>query len=357
MERKPASEEAEIDGIIRGVLAVQARSAAEENRPPRRATHAKGVCARAVFEVLDLAQGREPALAARLARGIYAKPGCYPATVRFANGDWGMNSDWDPDVRALSFCVEVGPGRTSAAEAQVARQDYSLQSWPTLPMNDVHAFWVFARTLEAPNPTTALGSLSFRDQQVYAETMVRIMEQKRQPVRPYQQLRYWSNVPFRHGAEDVVKYSASPAAINPARGFDLTRPDPNALGDELIRHLNEDATMSSFDFGLQFLDTDNMLYQGKRRDATFWIENAAVEWPEDQSPFHTVARLTLLPKSQLSPEESEAIYIDVTNNATADSAGVGGINRVRWYAEVASRNARRKGVQGVDEDSGTRWRV
>ena len=98
--------------------------------------------------------------------------------------------------------------------------------------------------------------------------------------------------------------------------------------------------MSSFDFALQFLDTENMTYQGKRRDATFWIENAAVEWPEAQAPFHTVARLTLLPRSQLSAEASEAMYIDVTGNSTAGSAPIGGVNRVRWYAEVASRKAR-----------------
>ena len=93
---------------------------------------------------------------------------------------------------------------------------------------------------------------------------------------------------------------------------------------ELIRHLNEDATMSSFDFGLQFLDADHMTYQGKRRDANFWIENAAVEWPEAQAPFHTVARLTLLAKSELSADACEAAYIDVARNSTADSAPVGG---------------------------------
>ena len=65
--------------------------------------------------------------------------------------------------------------------------------------------------------------------------------------------------------------------------------------------------MSSFDFGVQFLDTESMLYQGKRRDAAFWVENAAVEWPEAQSPFHTLARLTLAPESQLSAEASEAM--------------------------------------------------
>jgi hypothetical protein len=338
MERNPDIDEAEITEIVRGFLALQARTAAEENRPLRRGVHAKGVCARAVFEVLDVAEGRDPALAARLARGIYARPASYPATVRFSNSDPHVNDDSRPDVRGLAFCAELTPSGPAAAGAQVGRQDYSLQSWPTLPFNDVHAFVVFAKVFGAPNQAIGLGSLPLRDQLVFARTMVEAMQQKRQPVRPYQQLRYWSTVPFRHGAEDVVKYSASPAAANPARA--LEKRNPNALRDELIRHLNEDATMSSFDFGLQFLDTDHMTFQGKHRDASFWIENATVEWPEAQAPFHTVARLTLLPKSQLCAEACEAEHIDVTRNFTTDSAPVGGINRVRSRAVAASRNAR-----------------
>ena len=70
--------------------------------------------------------------------------------------------------------------------------------------------------------------------------------------------------------------------------------------------------MSSFDFGIQFLDTERMTYWGKRQDANFWIENASVEWKEAEAPFHTIARLTLLPKSQLRPDAAEATYIDVT---------------------------------------------
>ena len=48
------AEQAEIDGIVRGFLALQARSAAAQRRPLGRGTHPKGVCVRAVFEVLDL---------------------------------------------------------------------------------------------------------------------------------------------------------------------------------------------------------------------------------------------------------------------------------------------------------------
>jgi hypothetical protein len=85
-------------------------------------------------------------------------------------------------------------------------------------------------------------------------------------------------------------------------------------------------------------------YWGKCRDAGFWIENASIEWNEEQAPFHTVARLTLIPKSQLPAEASEAVHFDVTGNSTPDSAPLGSINRARWPAEVASRKARtRKG--------------
>ena len=70
--------------------------------------------------------------------------------------------------------------------------------------------------------------------------------------------------------------------------------------------------MSCFDFGLQFLDTQAMTYWGRRRDANFWIENASVEWKESQAPFHTVARLTLVPKSEIPAATCEAWHIDVT---------------------------------------------
>src|ERR1700730_2150145 len=98
--------------------------------------------------------------------------------------------------------------------------------------------------------------------------------------------------------------------------------------------------MSGFDFGLQFLDAERMTYWGKRQDADFWIENASVEWNEAEAPFHTVARLTLLSRSQLRPEAAEATYIDVTGNSTPDSTPLGSINRARWSAEVGSRKAR-----------------
>jgi hypothetical protein len=169
--------------------------------------------------------------------------------------------------------------------------------------------------------------------------------QSHQTIKPYQQLRYGSNVPFRHGPVDVVKYAATPFPDNLARPLQKT--NPNGLQDELIRHVQEDSRMSGFDFAVQFLDTDRMTYWGKHHDAGFWIENASVEWKESEAPFHNVARLTLLRGSHLRPEEAKAVYFDVTGNSSSDSTPVGSINRARSSAEVASRKARLEATQQV----------
>jgi hypothetical protein len=328
-ERNLTAEPAIIGEIVEKILQVQVGAADKQHRPLARGTHAKGICARGEFEVFDVTVGRDRALASRLAKGLFAKPGVYPATVRFANSDPHLNSDFKADVRSLSFWVELGPG---------VRRDYSLQSAKTLPLNDAAAFLAVIKVLAAARPAAAIWSLPFRDKLRFARTILLLQSQLSQPIRPYQQLRYWSDVPFRHGPTEVIKYCATPSPDNPASP--LRKDNPNSLQDELARHLDEDARMGRFDFGLQFLDTEKMTYWGKRRDASFWIENASIEWNETQAPFHTVARLTLLSKSQLTTQASQAVYFDVTGNSTADSTPLGSINRARWPAEAASRQAR-----------------
>jgi catalase len=337
-ERNLAREKSEIEEIVEKTLLLQRNAAIQQQRPLCRGTHAKGVCARAEFEVLDVAAGRGPVLAARLAKGIFRRPGVYPAIVRFGNADPKVNSDFKPDLRSLSFSVDLTRDGMAARGATAGKQDFSLQNTKTLPINDATAFLAFMKLLTASNPAVGLWSLPFRDKLRVLRTLALVQVQTHQKIKPYQQLRYESDVPFRHGPIDIVKYSATPISDNPARP--LQRSNPKGLQDELIRHLKEDGRMSGFDFGVQFLDIDKMTYWGKRRDANFWIENASVEWNEAEVPFHTVARLTLLRNSQLQPDAGETTFFDVTGNSTPDSRPVGSINRARWPSEVASRKAR-----------------
>jgi hypothetical protein len=335
-ERCPAREKADIDEIAVKSVLMQKNAATAQHRSLCRGTHASGVCVRAQFEIIDVGAKR-PELAARLAKGIFAKPGVYPAVVRFANADSNINSDFKPDVRSLSFSVEFGRDGASQASTSL-RQDFSMQNATTLPINDSPAFLATIKVLTASNPAAVLWSLPFKDKLKVVRTIALAEGQARQKIKPYQKLRYWSTVPFRHGPDDVVKFSAVPSPDNGVSP--LQKNNPRALQDELVRHIREDDQMSWFDFGVQFLDVRKMKYWGKPRDSSFWIENASVEWKEAEAPFHNVAKLILLKNSQLSAEASEAVYFDVTGNSTPDSRPVGSINRARFPAEVASRKAR-----------------
>src|SRR6266480_6892781 len=242
-ERSVAGEQAIIEAITERVLVMQSKAAAQQKRPLRRATHAKGICAKAQLEVFDVNVGRDPALAARLAKGIFAKPGIYPAMVRFANSDSKVNSDFKADVRSLSFSVDLTSNGAAVSGANSgSRQDFSLQNATTLPINDSTAFLAIMKLLTASNPAVGLWSMPFKDKLRVIRTLTLVQFQTHQKIKPYQQLRYWSNVPFRHGPNDVVKYSATPAYNNPAHP--LQRSNPNGLRDELMRHLNEDSKPS-----------------------------------------------------------------------------------------------------------------
>jgi hypothetical protein len=52
-----------------------------------------------------------------------------------------------------------------------------------------------------------------------------------------------------------------------------------------VRHLEEDAEMSRFELGLQFLNPEKMTYWGERQDTGFWIENASIKSDETHAPF------------------------------------------------------------------------
>src|SRR5450432_1350657 len=148
-ERNLSAEQACVDAIVERVLVMQKKAATEQNRTLARGTHAKGVCVRAQFEVFDVANGREPRLAERLAKGIFSNPGIYPATVRFGNADSKVNSDFKPDVRSMSFAIDLTKNGTDVPTGNVKRQDFSLQNTTTLPINDAPAFLAIMRVLTA----------------------------------------------------------------------------------------------------------------------------------------------------------------------------------------------------------------
>lgn len=336
-EQPRPDEAADIAEIRARMRVAQALRAEQDHRALGRGTHTKGVCVRGTFEVLDLSETvTDPELRRRLARGLFARPGRYEATVRFANGNDRVLPDSRPDVRALSFSVEVPGGGAGGT----VRRDFTMNNATTFPWNDAHAFALFVRLSTARGflgRLRAFATLSPADFWRVVRTLARIVRQMRKPKRPYQAMRYWSTVPYQHGPDEAIKYSAIPGPDNPGS---LGPAGDNMLRQELLRHVSDDDRMSSFDFGLQLMEPGRMRRRWRLRPASFWVENAAVEWKESQAPFHVVGRLTLVKGSQLSEAECAAQYIDVTSNSAPESRPIGSINRARWLPEVESRDAR-----------------
>jgi hypothetical protein len=334
-EEARATEMQDTATLTRGILTIQQRYAAQQNRQLGRGTHTKGMCVHATFEVFDLFQTMpDRALAARLAQGLFARPGVYAATVRFANGSSFIYPDPKGDVRACSVAVDVPAGILGP---DATRQDFSMNNARVFPLNDAHAFAVATNVATAPSPLRGVMALPFRDKMGFVRTAVMGAIQERPARVAFQQTNYWSTVPFHHGPADVIKYAAFASPGNYAEPLSTAI---NCLQDELTRHVNDDLQMSCFDFGLQLLDVDAMTYFGRRRTPSFWIENASVEWKDRQAPFHIVGRLTLVAKSVVSADEVARMYIDTTANSAADCKPMGGINRARPVAEEASRHAR-----------------
>jgi catalase len=341
-ERGFIPEENLISEIEKNILLMQAKSAKEQNRSLRRGTHAKGICVRGELKILPRIE-KNAELKERLQKGIFAKEGKYPVVIRFANADSNANRDSKPDVRSLSLSVDLTGNGGQPSGFSVDRQDFSMQNATVLPINDATAFLAITKVLAASNPAKGLIGLSFKDKLRVFRTLSMTRGMQTQPLRPYQVLRYHSNTPYRHGTRTYVKYCLTPSSNNKSQTLD--KKNPNCLQDELIRHLSSGEEAGSFDFGIQFLDIEKMTYRGKHYDTNFWLENASVEWHESESPFYTLATLTLLPNSNLSVEEGEKISFDVMGNTTTDSLPVGSINRARQRSELASKHSRLRQIQ------------
>jgi hypothetical protein len=61
----------------------------------------------------------------------------------------------------------------------------------------------------ASNPVAGLWSLPFKGKLKVVRTLALAELRARQRIKPYQQLRYWSTVPFRHGPNDVLGHTVS----------------------------------------------------------------------------------------------------------------------------------------------------
>ncbi len=239
----------------------------------------------------------------------------------------------------MSFSVDVPAG---VLGAEPARVDFSMNNAPTFPINDAHAFAVFMRFASADGARAIWRSAAVArrssDLCGLVATSVRGERQEQKPSLAFQQMRYWSNVPFQPWADDAVKYSAIPNPDNPVTAVSerselpagrARPPRQRRRHDELVR----------FRAPASRHRTDDASGPPARARAS-GSKMPASSGKKSRRHSMSSAAFACWPKSVLPAEECDAHFIDVTTNSTADSKPIGGINRARRLAEEASRNAR-----------------
>lgn len=251
----------------------------------RRGTHAKGTGL--LKGELVIADDLPP----ELAQGLFARGGLYEAVVRLSQGPSEDLSDKASGQRGLSIKLLGVEGAHVEGSRETTTQDWvlgvhdraftdgTIQQFlrtfrPTggqstrVPEGGVIAASRVARATEAALETVGGGSGHLR---FFGKP----------PVHPLSDS-YFSQAPLRHG-DYIAQLSAVPT---PETLATIGDPASDTSDDDVFRHSVEryfEDHEAAFDIRVQ-LCTDL---------ATMPVEDAAVVWPEEQSPHRTVARLVL----------------------------------------------------------------
>jgi len=284
-----------------------------------RALHRKGVLSlEGEFEVLD-------ALPAHARHGLFAKPGKHRALIRLSNGSQNVQRDAVNDIRGFSFKVQgvEGPG---ALGGTATSQDFTLIQMETFSFPDAAQFVEFVKAA-TKGPAAIIGH--FVKQQGLFGGLKRVMALTKSVGRPF----------TGFASEDF--YSAAPIAVGPyAAKVRLKRArsegSPSAKED-LAGELKQQLAKGPLTWELQlqfFVD-----------DALTPIERANVPWPQEESPYVTVARLTVGPQplegeaAAKRNEEAEKGKFDPWN-ALAEHRPLGDVMRARKVTYYASQQGR-----------------
>jgi catalase len=237
----------------------------ENNIVPRFNQPKSVACVSAQFRVHEDIPGQ-------LKQGIFAQPASYPAMLRFANAT--NRDDSKKDIRGLSIKVSNVEGPVLWGEP--GTQDFVFNSYPALFVATPEEFLSFIRARQEDkklgfflNPFDShLKSLwiGFKAQEKHLSPL---------------DIRYWSTVPFRLGeiGDQVVKYSLTPCSDY--KTTKAVNAGENQLRSAIKAHLQQGA--ACFHFGVQ-QQTD---------PKTMPIEDASIIWDEKESPFQTVATITI----------------------------------------------------------------
>jgi hypothetical protein len=302
-------------------------------------------------------------------QGLLAKPGQYPVWLRFANGRTKVEHDYVSDTRSMTLKIMGVEGERLQQSHETKTQDIIVQNAEIFFIKTIKDYYgFFSAAIESEK---AAGKWLFQHpRQFLALTKIT----SRMPKSLLTE-RYWSGSAYALGLNPgfdpsqtslmptaypaVVKYAFTPVACEPpheqlvfqsrpgvpklpfvdrakALGLDPNQPD-NYYRNELIQSLAKSDACYCWDFGIQFQTSPKMS-----------IDDVTIVWPEKESPFFPVGRLTV--KHQMIDFEKQYDFSENLRfsawNGLAVHRPVGALNRLRSvvYPVVAEYRHRKRGL-------------
>ncbi len=283
-----------------------------------------------------------PGLPRELAQGLFATPATHPVWMRFSTNPGDILDDSIGLPRGLAWKVmDVDGDRLAGAHGRT--QDFVMVNGPAFAAPTPKKF---AGNLKLLSKTTdkaewAKKALSFvlrgaeaALEAVGTESALLKNMGGAKNVHPLGET-YFSAVPFRHG-EYVAKYQVVPVSADLTALTDIVidaSGRPNAIREDMQASMK--GVEGVWEVRVQLL-----------RDADAQpIEDASVAWPEDVSPFQTVATLRATSQDSWSADKvaqvDENLRFSVWTGLTAHQP-LGGVNRVRRPIYEHSADYRRR---------------
>ncbi|MFT5879441.1 MAG: catalase [Moritella sp.] len=243
--------------------------------------------------------------------GVFKTPKTYKSWIRFSNASGQVKSDKEKDFRGLAIkLLGVTGERFNDNEQQT--QDFLLMSHSTMPLGTVKLFRDAVYYSIKWNPLILVMKLLLTGK----VSVLKTMKIGKKNDASLLDLNYWSTTPYAFG-NNKVKYKIVPTSASKSQL-------PAKLTDDyLTKNMNEQLQHGSatFDFYIQEFKDEH----------TTPIEDAAVEWSEQHSPFIKVAQIEIQEQAIDSKERFDLaeVFSFSPANALLDHKPIGGLNRAR----------------------------
>ena len=278
-----------------------------------------------------------PSLPAHLAQGMFKEPKTYPIIVRLSSAPGAIGSDTGPTVKGMALKIIGVEGKKFLADqADEVTQDFLLVNDTIIPTGDVKSYHDMQLRQEKVMQGPEFVQNLITEAGVLADKVLEAVGSKKEvplvaPKHPKNNLlgeNYTTLGAIRFG-DYVAKVGVAPLSDN-----------VKALTDK-----EEDIKEQSGwrDLVVDFFRTQGAEYELRAQLCTdlktMPVEDASIDWPQDQSPYQALGKIVLPAQDAFSPAR-RVFADDVLSfnpfHCLPEHLPLGSINRVRIKAYETS---------------------